>query len=121
MLKSKKSALLILNVKEQNAKFGYSNGYACQEDEYILTIINSLRDKRINEVFGTFHHKIMAQDWQCFDDSIESNSTNIEASSDLVTWEFIDNGKMCKGPDTVHQITKDTYGNCEQASSIDYS
>ena len=79
LLQSKKSALLILNLKEANTNYGCGVWFPCVVDATISKI-HSLRDKSRDGVFGTFDYVIMAQDYQCLDQSNKTNSNSIMGS-----------------------------------------
>ena len=67
-------------------------------DESKLSKIHSLRDKSRNGVFGTFDHVIMAQDFQCLDQSNETNSNETDVViSSTFTFEYSENGQLCEG------------------------
>ena len=98
LLQSTKSALLILNFKEANTNYGYGVWNPCHVDKSTISKIHSLRDKSRGGVFGNFDHVIMAQDFQCLDESNQTNSnmTDVVISSTL-KFEYSENGQLCEG------------------------
>ena len=106
---SKKSALLILNVKEANTNYGCGIWFPCNVDTNMISKIHALRDKSRDGVFGTFDYVILAQDFQCLD---ESNQTNSNMTDNVVpstlTFEYAENDQLCEG-NCMQVIYKYTY------------
>ena len=64
----------------------------------MISKIHALRDKSRDGVFGTFDYVILAQDFQCLDESNQTNSnmTDVVISSTL-KFEYSENGQLCEG------------------------
>ena len=106
---SKKSALLILNVKEANTNYGCGIWFPCNVDTNMISKIHALRDKSRDGVFGTFDYVILAQDFQCLDKSNQTNSNMTDnVVSSTLTFEYAENDQLCEG-NCMQVIYKYTY------------
>ena len=106
---SKKSALLILNVKEANTNYGCGIWFPCNVDTNMISKIHALRDKSRDGVFGTFDYVILAQDFQCLDESNQTNSNMTDnVVSSTLTFEYAENDQLCEG-NCMQVIYKYTY------------
>ena len=56
-------------MKQRSTTYGFKNWNTCQADNGMISVINSLRDKTSDGIFGSFDHVIMAQDWSCLHQS----------------------------------------------------
>ena len=115
---SKKSALLILNIHEDNANYGFRDWNTCEVDNEIINVIHSLQDKSTDGTFGKFDHVIRENDWQCFLN--QSNQTNSEGTvvSSSIRWEYTENGELCKGPGPDSILLSESFRSCEEVRSL---
>ena len=75
----------------------------------MISKIHALRDKSRDGVFGTFDYVILAQDFQCLDESNQTNSNMTDnVVSSTLTFEYAENDQLCEG-NCMQVIYKYTY------------